>query len=563
MVKKFITVLLLVAIMVTGFAGCSGGNGNEGGSEGSTVKNTEPVSGDPAKNPLGKYPETITFKTVKALDVGAGFPEGMDVTKNPYTDAIYEKLNVKMDLLWQSDSYDQKLTMAIVANDLPDIFWVDNYMTYRQLVNNDMLEPLTDAYNYCAGKYMKEVYQSYGDAIFQPFTEDGKLMALPGTYNGYQHSILWVRKDWLDIVDLPVPKTREDIVATAKAFMEKDPGGNGPGKTIGLNVQGYPIGGYGNLFGTEPIFASFGAYPRNWLLDGNSKVIYGSIQPEVKEGLAFVKSLYDQGIIDKQFPVRQFGDILGLCTAGRTGMFFFPWSFPYSAAEFIKNNPTGEWIAVNAPLDGNGKFNYITNRKDLNMMVVKKGYKNPEIIVKMLNVEFDMLRGFDAEGRKKLQPLFDAGTTWTAPLVTGRFNLEYNDAVIRVGQVVKNYIENGIAPSGENAHNASIAEEAKKYFDNPSQGTPAEWISYVSRYMASNVVNQPEANPIEAAFHYSTDTMATKWANLQKLEDEFYLQVITGEKPIDDFDKFAADWKKLGGDEIIAEIQEIVDSYKK
>ena len=48
--------------------------------------------------------------------------------------------------------------------------------------------------------------------------------------------------------------------------------------------------------------------------------------------------------------------------------------------------------------------------------------------------------------------------------------------------------------------------------------------------------------------------METKWATLQKLEDEYIMKIIFGEYVVDDFDKFVSEWKRLGGDEITAEV---------
>lgn len=55
-----------------------------------------------------------------------------------------------------------------------------------------------------------------------------------------------------------------------------------------------------------------------------------------------------------------------------------------------------------------------------------------------------------------------------------------------------------------------------------------------------------------------TPTMETKWANLKKLEDETVLKIILGQAPIDSFDKFVKDWKAQGGDEITAEVAELL-----
>lgn len=48
--------------------------------------------------------------------------------------------------------------------------------------------------------------------------------------------------------------------------------------------------------------------------------------------------------------------------------------------------------------------------------------------------------------------------------------------------------------------------------------------------------------------------MATKWAHLQKLEQETMIQIVMGEKSIDEFDAFVEQWYAMGGQEITDEI---------
>ena len=67
-------------------------------------------------------------------------------------------------------------------------------------------------------------------------------------------------------------------------------------------------------------------------------------------------------------------------------------------------------------------------------------------------------------------------------------------------------------------------------------------------------------NRVYASIYAQSDTMDKKWATLEKLEDETFLQIILGEKPIDEFDNFVEQWKSLGGDEITAELQEMLDN---
>ena len=53
-----------------------------------------------------------------------------------------------------------------------------------------------------------------------------------------------------------------------------------------------------------------------------------------------------------------------------------------------------------------------------------------------------------------------------------------------------------------------------------------------------------------------TDTMQEKNAYLQKLELETFTNIIMGQVPIEEFDTFVDNWKKTGGDDITAEVNE-------
>lgn len=65
--------------------------------------------------------------------------------------------------------------------------------------------------------------------------------------------------------------------------------------------------------------------------------------------------------------------------------------------------------------------------------------------------------------------------------------------------------------------------------------------------------------PIFNAYSGQTDTMATKWANLQKLEEETFAKIILGQAPIDEFDNFVTKWYAEGGQEILDEVTAAVN----
>lgn len=92
--------------------------------------------------------------------------------------------------------------------------------------------------------------------------------------------------------------------------------------------------------------------------------------------------------------------------------------------------------------------------------------------------------------------------------------------------------------------------------ENPKKDVIA-WSSMISASVFREITKNNTVL-VSGVFYGKTPTMARKWVNLKKLEDETFVQIIMGSKPLDAFDQFVADWKRLGGDEVTGEVREAV-----
>lgn len=506
----------------------------------------------------GKYSEEVHFTTVRSAEADPKMPEGMTLSDNPYADYMKKDLNVTYEFLWEDSMYDDKLLMDMTTGSLPDIFPVYSYSMYQQLYLSDMLADLTDAYENYATDSMKERYNTYGEngkLIFDPVTEGGRLMALPSTRNGYQQELLWVRKDWLDILGLQPPKTIDEIAEVARKFVEQDPGGNGPGNTVGLNInREHSFNGYRNSYGLEPIANAMGAYPRQWMLDENGEPYYGSIRPEFKQTLAKVREWVDAGVIDQKNFEQTWEPIWDNVNSGKAGMWFFPVSWPTDPT-FIENNPRAEVICYPAPLDNEGKVTYMTGEPFEMMLCVRKGYEHPEVIFKVFHLYEDMETGAYKEAYDALEPVREANTSWyyIAPLAA--YCCRYDDQIPRDGAEIREYVDNGTVPELFTEAKKRMYDQVKSWVDT-GDGTSADWSTYMFRYVAQNATDSPECNPVNPLFFVRTKTMIDNWDYLQTLENDMIRTIMNGEESIDTFDAFVEDWKDSGGDVITAEVRE-------
>jgi putative aldouronate transport system substrate-binding protein len=537
-------------------------------SEATEVPATEEV---PAVDPYGTYETPIVLTSVRSFETSEELPEGDTPENNQYTRYVKEMLNIDVQYIWTSSTadYDQKVNLSIASNDLPDAMVV-NLSQLTQMVQADQLADLTEVYNTYVAPSVKQMMDSSNGIALDAVTFDGKIMAIPALTvpdDGYQ--LMWIRKDWLDKLGLPIPTTIDEIETTAAAFVKENPSGNEIG-TIG--ILGPQNGGVlyadfqrptnGN-FAFDPIFSAYHSYPGFWIKDADGNVAYGAIQPETKVALAKLADLYQKGLIDPEMAVRK--DSSAPIAGGTVGIYFGEWWNGYwPLPDAIKNDPTANWQAYAVPLDEDGYWNPHQGTPATSFVVVRKDYEYPEAAMKIVNLfnrdesTFDLTKGSLANEVLRIpQAMYDEG------------NVTYQALMDILGDKAQpeDYKDPKYAPYKLLADDVTKVKLVKGApIDNMDiqYWTPeadfSAWSRMYSILVGDGAIYNPiggkdKVNIIFSATYATTPTMVTKWANLKKLEDETFLKIVLGTASIDTFDQFVADWKAQGGDEITAEVQ--------
>jgi putative aldouronate transport system substrate-binding protein len=104
-----------------------------------------------------------------------------------------------------------------------------------------------------------------------------------------------VRKDWLDAVGLPMPRTVDDLYTLATAFTTQDPDGNGVADTHGLIVPQWPAA-IGNNSPFDIIETWFGAGNRWTERDG--RLVPSFTTPEFLQAVAFERRLASEDLLN-------------------------------------------------------------------------------------------------------------------------------------------------------------------------------------------------------------------------------------------------------------------------
>ncbi len=494
------------------------------------------------------------------------FPDGDTYEDNAYIRMAEKELDINITDEFEAngDDYDRQVSLALSAGDIPDMMKVGSLDELKELYENDLIADLTGVYDEYASDYLKSLYDSYEGRAMANVTLDGKMMAIPGTNTDSGPSIVWIRSDWMEQLGLTLDEdqdkciTIEDLEMVAKEFMDKNP--ENAENVVGIAfapwlTNGDPDG----TFSMNSIAYALGAFPKTWMeKDGN--VIYGSTTEEMKQALAVVSGWFQEGLLDPQVGTRTWDDITALLANGQCGITFGTWHIPdwlLNNVYALNNDALFEPYAL---IDANGKVNCKHNDATAGYIVVSKDFEHPEIAIQIANLFYD-----DLKTSKELLEKYPEVADYVTNGVDGSsrpFNIEVNAYT----SLLDDYGELERCLNGEitvdevkSAEERSNATNISAYLEGNEDATG--WSKYHSRTKGVELIQTLTENDqfswLTPIFPQTTPTMETNLANLEKLEEETFIKIVTGDIDVESgFDQFVTSWNEQGGAQIIKEISE-------
>ena len=494
------------------------------------------------------------------------FPDGDNYEDNAYVRMTEKELNIDITDEFEAngEDYDRQVSLALSAGDIPDMMKIGSLDTLKELYENDLIADLTQVYEEYASDYLKSLYDSYDGRALANVTLDGKMMALPGTNGDNGPSIAWIRRDWLEQIGLDIDEDQdgcikiEDLETVAKEFMSKNPAN--ADNVVGIAfapwlTSGDPDG----TFSMNSIAYALGAFPKTWM-EKDGKVIYGSTTEEMKQALSVVSGWFKEGILDPQVGTRTWDDITALLANGQCGIAFGTWHIPgwlLSNVYALNDQATFEPYVVE---DANGMINCKHNDATGGYIVVKKEFSNPELAIQIANLFYDTLVN-DTSLLDKYPEVKDYVTNG----VDGSsrpFNIEINsytsllDDYTEMMKGINNELELEDVSVLETRTNIPAIQ---RYLEGDVDAD--NWSRYHCRLKGVGLIQSVTENNkfawVTPIFPKTTTTMETNWANLEKLEEEAFIRIVTDDIDVESgFEQFVTDWNAQGGAQIIKEISE-------
>jgi putative aldouronate transport system substrate-binding protein len=294
MKKRFTSLLVVVMMVSLVLAACS--------------KSTDEAANTGTAAPVAATDGATTAPTANAapveISVFAHQDTGQDLQTSAFSKKMEEMFNFKFK--WEIIPYDgakEKRQISLASGDYPDSYLLTHYID--QFSQADVLkygkQGVIIPLNALIDQYAPNIKAALEkDSVLKSFSTapDGNIYGLVSYSQCYHCSYpnkMWLNTKWLKTLKLEMPKTTEDFKKVLEAFKNGDPNGNGKKDEVALSGSIEDFGVH-----VIPYLMNGFVYDddRNYLNLTNGKVETAASKPEWKEGLTYIKSLYDEGLID-------------------------------------------------------------------------------------------------------------------------------------------------------------------------------------------------------------------------------------------------------------------------
>ncbi len=349
--SKLLATLLAAGLLITPLAAC-GGNGDDGSGDDDQQKQTEKKEPDQTKAPEKEdkddeeKPDTLVSEEPVTFSIFLNFNNMPFDPEWAVWKKVAERTNVSLESVIAQSSSDesQAFQLMLSSGELADIIGYVSPSELEQLGYDGGMLPLNDLIDEYAPNIKKLMEE---DAQFKrtATAADGNIYFIPRNFENRFAEFYWIRQDWLDKLDLEVPKTVDELYDVLTAFREQDPNGNGEQDEVPWFDRA------GHKMQDELLYlwdSSLEFYPR----DG--KMTYEPMEENFKTGMKNVIKWYEEKLIDQEYFTRGPKGRDTLMSANQGG-FTHDWSSASNYNISLQDEIPGlNMVAIAPPADQHG-----------------------------------------------------------------------------------------------------------------------------------------------------------------------------------------------------------------
>ncbi|MBA2945501.1 extracellular solute-binding protein [Streptomyces himalayensis] len=415
---------------------------------------------------------------------------------------------------WQNQdgmTYGQKLGAILASSSLPDMVVVPSWELTGNKIASAVTAKFMDLAPYLAGDKVKKYpnLAAIPSDAWRMGIFGGALRGIPMPAAPASMIVPYYRKDIFEKKGYSAPKSAGEFLSWAK-------------DATSAKAKVYACGDISWIAG-----AIFSVAP-NWNIDDDGKLRYSIERPEYLESLAWVRKVFDAGVVHPDDRART-GDVGQRFTAGQVLVCTSDTSFWYvKAAEQAQANPEFQIDGMDLfGADGGNPTTYASAPANI-WSVIRKGASKETVENALAAANFAA-----APYGTKERMLVDYGVEGThytvkggAPVKTDQGNSE----VINAWSMLA-------APAPYLAH-PDIPDVAR---------AQVEWQQRMGAFMKKT--STYGMNIIEPA----------RYANLSSQLEQLQIDYVRGNKKMSDVQAFIANWKSSGGDKLRDWYKELLD----
>lgn len=332
----FSRMLILLLVVTVILAGCgSGNNAGSSNASGTEKEQTGQTTGGSSSSEPDKQEPPTEISIMSTF-----FSQEPPTDDNVVIKEVEKRTNTKLKITWVSNNnYNDKANVTLASGQIPDLI----------LILNPHAAQVAGMVEQGAFWNLTEYLPAYENLMTFPeeswlFTKsrDGGNYGIPRVRPTEGNGYLYFRKDWLEKVDMELPRTFDEIFDVWTAFTELDPDNNGKNDTFGFaaHVRETFMGGF------TWVENAFNKSNGEWK-EQDGKLVNINLEPAMRDALLWLNKAYKAGLIPSDFAVMQQSQAQDLVRTGRAGSYFDTVGSAYGyELDVKKNTPEGEFAVL-------------------------------------------------------------------------------------------------------------------------------------------------------------------------------------------------------------------------
>lgn len=451
---------------------------------------------------------------------------------NPIQTALEDVAGAELDITWvPNSSYGDRTNITLAGDDIPQVMVIQG--KDPGFVQNaqagafwDLTDHLDDYPN------LKTTFPE----VQQAASINGRVF---GVFRGRDRmrTAVIVRKDWLESVGMPLPRTTDDLRAVARAFSENDPDGNGVDDTYGLIIPKWP-GAVGTNSPYDVIETWHGAGNR-WT-ERAGELVPNFTTDEWLEAVDYEKSLVDDGLVNPDYATfdsanwnepflnGEGGIIIDVHSRAGVIMNLFKESDPENFADYV--DITGNLTGPDGELHAHPTTGYYGF-----LAIPRAAVRTEDELHRVLSV-------LDKLNTPEAGAILNNGIEGVTYTLEGDRAVPVPDAPQTLNDDVSSYSQIGMNVSGYRGYLPLLPTEQERELDDRRRAIEASDL---------------ESAVYDPAAAFVSETYTAQGAQLDTIVSDARLQYIAGQIEHEDLIAAIDRWRSSGGDQVIAEINEL------